>query len=263
MIINIIGGNGVMGEIHRKVFEKYGHEVIISGRNSKISIVEAAKKSDLTIISVPIEVTEETIKKVAPFCKAIIDFTSFKEFPVNTMLKYSKKECEVCGLHPLYGSVNSIKGKTIISCKTERTGKICNEIIACLKKEGAEIIEMSPIEHDKKVVSLNQVLRLKVMAAYMETIKESGLSAKEFYEISSPPTRLIIELMARQINEKNDSMYNEMIKNDKFAKENEDLFVEKIENTKINYTELAKELRDYFGNEFLKELQEKVKKKID
>ena len=144
MIINIVGGRGVMGSMHKRIFEKYGHEVIISGRASNPSIEEAAKQSDISIISVPISATEETIRKVALYCKAIADFTSFKKMPIDAMLKYTKKGAEVVGIHPLYGNVDSISGQTIIVCKTPRTGKICNELIECLKKEGATIIEMSP-----------------------------------------------------------------------------------------------------------------------
>src|SRR3989344_324312 len=125
MKINIVGGSGIMGSVHSQVFESLGHEVIISGRNSNPSIEESSINSDVTIISVPITAVEEVIKRVAPHCKALLDFTSVKTKPLKLMLEYSNRECEVAGLHPLYGPVSSIKGRTIIYCKTEKSGKTC------------------------------------------------------------------------------------------------------------------------------------------
>lgn len=263
MIINIIGGGGVMGSVHGKIFEKYGHEIILSGRNSNPSIEEACKKSDVTIVSVPIEATEEVIRKIGKYCKAIMDFTSLKRFPLEAMLKYSDKNCEVAGLHPLYGDVKSIIGQTIVLCKTKRTGKKCAEIVECLRKEGAKIIDMSAEEHDKKVTSLNQVLRLREITAYVKTMSDFGYSLKEMYNIAPPPTKLLIELFARQINEKNDSMYFEMIKNDSFLAEIEEKFIDNFKKTGSNYDKVASELRSKIGPEFLDELKDKIKDKIE
>lgn len=86
-----------MGQVHKPLFEKEGHTVIISGRNSTPDIETAAEQADLTIISVPIPVTSEIIKKIASKCKAIMDFTSLKTFPISDMLKYSRQDCEVGG----------------------------------------------------------------------------------------------------------------------------------------------------------------------
>lgn len=263
MIINIVGGSGLMGKIHRKVFENFGHEVIISGRNSERSIEEAARMSDITIVSVPIEATEETIKKVAPYCKAIMDFTSVKGKPVETMLKYSNQDCEVLGLHPLYGYVDHIKGRTIIYCKTERTGSKCNEVIECLKKAGAKLIEMSVDEHDKKVLSLGQILRFRVIEAYGKTAHDFGLSIEDMYSLSPPPTKLLIEILSRQLDDKNDSMYEEMIRSDRFLQEVETKFIENLKLTKKSYRNISSDMKNKISKEFLKDLQEKAKKKIN
>lgn len=263
MIINIVGGSGIMGSVHKPIFEKSGHRVITSGRNSNPSIKEAAKQSDITIISVPIDATEEIIKEIGPYCKAIVDFTSLKEFPVAAMLKYSDKKCEVAGLHPLYGEVKSIKNKPIIYCKTERSGQMCQELINCLKDNGAEIIEMSTKDHDKEVLSLNQALRIKEVAAYIKTITGGSLSVEEMYKIAPPPTKAIIELCARQINENNDDMYVEMIKRDKYMKSTEDKFLDNFKQVGKNYKKIASELRNSFGLKFLREMQEKAEKNIE
>ncbi len=263
MIINIVGGSGVMGSVHKPVFESAGHKVIISGRNSEISIEKASEKSDLTIISVPINAVSDVVKKVAPYCKAIMDFTSLKAFPLKDMLNYSGKECEVAGLHPLYGKVKSIRGKTVVYCKTEKSGKKCGEIVNCLKMAGAQIKEMTPEEHDKNVVSINQALRIKELTTYIKTIKDECFSIKEMYDIAPPPTKVLIELCARQLNLNNDSMYVGIIKRDNFAEYFEKKFLDNFKLVGSDYEKIASELRKAFGSDFLKEMQEKAEKKID
>ena len=64
MIINIAGGTGIMGKVHKPMLESQGHEVILSGRSTTPDMLEATKISDLTIVSVPIPHTEEIIKKL-------------------------------------------------------------------------------------------------------------------------------------------------------------------------------------------------------
>ncbi len=257
MKINIVGGSGIMGSVHKPVLEAAGHKVIISGRNSTPTMEEAAQNSDLTIISVPIPVTEDVIKKIASHCTAIMDFTSLKNFPLNAMLKYSPKNCEVGGLHPLYGSVSSIKDETVIYCPTERSGKKCQEIIDALKLAGAEIITATPEEHDLKI-ALTQNARIKILEAYALLIKDSKMTIEEAYKFSPPPTKKILDLIARQVNENNDEMYKAMQKynpSDKKIKENLIKILKNPENA-------PEKIRELF-NDNLKSAQERAKKAIE
>ncbi len=255
MKINIVGGSGVMGTLHKPILEAAGHKVIISGRNSILSMEEAAKSSDLTIISVPIPAVENTIQKVAPYCTAIMDFTSLKCFPIKAMLKYSNKSCEVAGLHPLYGKVLSIKERTIIYCLTNRAGKKCEEIVNAFKIAGAKIITATPQEHDK-IIAITQNARNRLLEAYITLIKNSGISINEAYKFAPPPTKILLDLIARQINESNDEMYKAM-KNFNPNKNITDSLTKSIKNPSN-----AKELRELYNTE-LKSAQERAKKLIE
>lgn len=256
MLINIVGGNGKMGRVHKPVFEAAGHKVLISGRTSTPSIEDAAKHSDLTIISVPLDVTEEVIKKVAPHCTAIADFTSVKEMPVKTMLKYSREDCEVLGLHPLYGEIPSIKGETIIYCLTERKMDKTWYLFKTLDEAGAELRPMNPKSHDTFVNGLLQNTRTAMIQAYLSQVATSGLSIQDAYVLSPPPTRAILDLAARQFDESNDELYEAMKKINP--------------NTSYLERELAKSLdiplspaqiRNFYGKE-LKQAQERAKKRL-
>ena len=259
MRINLVGGRGDMGKIHSKVFEELGHEVIITGRSSNPTPIEAAKISDITIISVPLSETEEIIKQVAPHAKAIVDFSSVKMKPMEWMLKYSKKDTEVAGLHPLYGETDSIKDKTIVFCKTEKTGKTCNVLVKILKQAGANIIEMTPEEHDLKVNGLSQNARTIILETFGAILNKNKIDVESFYKISPPPTRLILDLLARQSNEKNDEMYESMKKlNPKQEEINKEL-LECL--AQVIKEQNPQNIRDLFGKE-LKSAQDRVKREI-
>ncbi|MBI2046907.1 prephenate dehydrogenase/arogenate dehydrogenase family protein [Candidatus Pacearchaeota archaeon] len=258
MKINIAGGRGLVGRIHQPIFENAGHEVIISGRKTSPNLEEAAKICDLTIVSVPINAARESIKIVAPYCTAIMDFTTTKILPVNAMLKYTSKDCEVGGLHPLYGDVSSIKGRTIIYCPTKRSGKKCEEIVKNLEQAGAKIKQMSPEQNDLLVAGFLQNARTRFLEAYGLLLKRTGLTIQELYEISPPPTRILLDLIARQVNEKNDKLYNDMRKfNPKdyeIKKQLENCIKEVLQNPVYN----PRQIRELFGNE-LEKAQKRIK----
>ena len=261
MKINIVGGNGLMGRMHKSAFEMAGHEVIISGRHTNLTPEAAARKSDITIISVPISKTEEIIKKVAPYCKAIMDFTSLKIFPINAMLNYSSGKCEVGGLHPLYGEVDSIRGRTIIYCPTERSGDRCNEIIDCLKLAGAKIKEMDPEKHDLLVAGISQSARLNLLEGFALLVEESGIDLNELYEISPPPTKILINLLARQVDESKDILYKELRDNNPFVSGIDEILASSIKHLR-EQKNLPERIRKLFGSELVS-YQKKAKKIIE
>lgn len=213
MKINMICGKE--GEQNYKsIFEKGDHEVIISGRKVTFNLEEAAKQSDLTIVSVPISATEAVIKQVAPYCSAIMDFTRLKEFSFKAMEEYAPRECEIGGLHPLYGEVSSVKGKSVIYCETERSGPKCRAVMGCFMYAGAKVIKMTPRDHDFVVGEWLQNVRKKLLDAYGALLvyesSQKGLSLEELRNMSPPPTRILIDLIARQNRPEDRELYNDM-----------------------------------------------------
>jgi chorismate mutase/prephenate dehydrogenase len=237
MIINIAGGNGPMGKTHKPIFEAAGHSVIISGRKTTPNLEIATSVADLTIVTVPLPITAEIIMRVAPLAEAIMDFSGVKIHPVNTMLKYSSEKCEVGGLHPLYGLRSSINGESVVYCPTTRSGKKCAQIISAFEKAGAKIVKMTPEEHDQKM-DLVQNQRTIMLRKYITEMEESGYSIQEIYAVAPPPTRILLDLLARQVDEANGSMYEEMIEHNHFtSKKGLDKLMTSIQ------------IREYYGRE--------------
>ena len=262
LTINIVGGTGIMGKVHKQIFEKAGHKVLLTGRKTKLTPKKAAKISDVTIISVPIKVTKRTIKKIAPYCKAIMDFTSLKEEPLKTMLEYSNPNAEVAGLHPLYGEVKSIKGRTIILCKTRRTGKICLEVINALKKAGAEITSMGAREHDTIINNILQNARIQMLEAYGLILSKAGIDFDLAYRLSTPQTKIILDVLSRLVDEKSDDLYAEMRKANKSNKAMIKDLIRSLIKTEKNPKQTREKIRALFGKNLVK-AQERVKKIID
>ena len=261
MKINIAGGTGVMGKVHRDLFEKAGHEVILSGRSTSPGLEEAAQDSDLTIVSVPIHATKQLIKTIAPYSSALMDLTGLKVFPIKAMLKYSRESCEVGGLHPLYGDVASLEGQTIVYCPTERSGEKCRTVLDAFQKSGLKIKTMNPKAHDLYVGGIAQNARVIALQAFALLMEGNGLSAKELYEISPPPTKILLDLIARQADEKNDELYQDMRDYNHSTPKVIQYLGETLGSSEG--ADIPQRIRNLFGDSLLREAQARAKTLVD
>lgn len=206
VIVGIIGGTGAMGQFFKRFFEKNDCKVIVSSRKTRLKPIDCAKKSDVVLISVPIDVTVDVIKKIAPHVNKnslLIDTTSIKKEPVNVMLRYAK--CEVIGMHPVFGpNVNSLKGQTIVLCPS-RTKKWLKWVINILKKNKARIKITDPGKHDE-MMSIIQGLNHFSTLSVAHAMKNSGMNIDESLEYTSPIYRLRMAMLGRILNQ-NPSLY--------------------------------------------------------
>lgn len=264
MIINLVGGSGAMGRTHKPELEKQGHEVIISGRNSSPSPIEAAAISDLTIISVPIRYTEQAIRDVAPYSKAIMDFTGVKTLPLKWMERYSKPDTEIGGLHPLYAQEKSLKDKTIVYCPTIRSGERCKEIVSSFEKQGAYITRMEHNKHDL-LMAVVQNLRRSILSGVGLVLSkledELDLDCEHIYKCSPSPTKLLLTLLARQSNPKNDEMYQDMREFNPYQRRVDEIFKNAFWNANQR-EDTTNKIRDFFG-EFLEQAQNIAKNHVE
>jgi prephenate dehydrogenase len=241
-----------MGKMHKPMFEAAGHEVIISSvrkvKPGVVDAIEATKRSDVTIISVPIRNTEEVIWKVAPYCAgALMDFTGIKTKPLIHMMLAGEKAREVGGLHPLYGEVPSIKGEGVVYCPTRTSKHACNKVIEAFGKAGAKVTIMKAEEHDL-AMHVVQNERITALQGLMKRIRESKLRIETLYDISPPPTRVMIDLLARQIHPKNDELYEDMLQFNPNS----------VGYEPKSYIRFAREAREFLGQEFLAKAQERA-----
>ncbi len=167
MRVAIIGGSGKMGRWFASFLLKEGNEVIITGRNEKKLLaakrqlgvevatnnVEAVKSADAILLSVPIGSFEEVVEQVSPYMRpeqVIIDITSIKVFPVETMHKHIKAGL-ILGTHPVFGpGARSIANQNFVLTPTnERERTLAQKIREYLEIRGAKVTLMTPREHDE------------------------------------------------------------------------------------------------------------------
>lgn len=198
--VSIIGGTGKMGSLFRPLFEKEGCNVIVSGRDSKITPEEAAKKGDIVIVTVPIRYTIDIIKKIGPYVKKealLTDFTSVKIEPVKAMLKYS--EAEVVGGHPVFGPSVELRGQDYVLCPA-REGNYISWFKEFLKRQGLNIIEITPEEHDKKMGIIQCLTHLSAIAVG-DVLRNMDIDVEETLKLASPVYRLRMGMIGRILNQ--------------------------------------------------------------
>ena len=166
MKIAIIGGSGKMGRWFANFLLKDGKEVIITGRSQEKLLeakqqlgvevadnVEAVKRADTIVVSVPIDDFEAVIKQVCPYIRpeqVIIDITSIKKSPVEIMHKHIKKGLTL-GVHPMFGpGARDITHQNFVltpTNKNERT--LAQKVREYLETRGARVTLMTPRQHDE------------------------------------------------------------------------------------------------------------------
>ncbi|MFC2017627.1 prephenate dehydrogenase [Chloroflexota bacterium] len=166
MKIAIIGGSGKMGRWFASFLLKDGKEVIITGRNERklleakqqlgvevASNVEAVRSADIVLLSVSIDNFEEVVKQICPYThsgQAIIDITSIKVFPVETMHKHIKTGVAL-GMHPVFGpGARDIVNQNFVLTPTNNDETaLAQKISKYLEARGARATMMTPYEHDE------------------------------------------------------------------------------------------------------------------
>ncbi|ABR54733.1 Prephenate dehydrogenase [Methanococcus vannielii SB] len=274
MIISIIGGTDGLGKWFASFLKNKGFTVIVSGRDNikgkeaekelgvlyTSSNVEASKKGDIVIISVPINVTDSVIKEVAPHVKPgslLMDITSIKEGPSKLMKEYSNEGVFILPSHPMFGpETPSLKRQVVILTPIEgEINPFFKKIRKFLENEGAKVIVVSPKEHDK-IMGVVQGLTHFVYISLGSTLKDLEIDIKESRNFASPIYELMINIIARIIGQNpylyaDIQMHNSQIINihEAFIKNCEKISKIVQEQDRDSFVENMKNSAEHFGNE--------------
>ncbi|WP_196793254.1 prephenate dehydrogenase [Methanococcus maripaludis] len=274
MIISIIGGTDGLGKWFASFLKNRGFDVIVSGRDlvkgkdveNELGVIytndniDAAKKGDIVIISVPINVTESVIKDVAPHVREgslLMDITSIKEKPSKLMNELSKSGVFVLPTHPMFGpETPSLNRQVVILTPTEKEkNPFFEKIHEFLENEGAKVIVVSPKEHDK-IMGVVQGLTHFVYISLGSTLKDLGIDIKESRNFASPIYELMINIIARIIGQ-NPYLYADIQMHNPQIKTIHDTFIKNCENIseivqnkdRDSFVENMKNSAKHFGNE--------------
>ncbi len=213
--IGIIGGRGKMGGWLENFFIKLNLKVLISDFGTPLTNKELTQQSDIVIISVPILKVAKVVKEIKNSLKKdalLCDVTSLKVRPVEEM---KRAKVNALGMHPLFGPLTpNLEGQTIVFChvKDNNWVKFLERIFV---SQGAEIVEISPKEHDKQVAIIQALIHFtNISFARTLYAKKWRLNSSFF----TPVFRLQTMILGRILGQKPEMLASIQMENPYFPK---------------------------------------------
>lgn len=193
----IVGGAGAMGRLLQRLFGELGHEVSILDRDTVDRVDAEVPAADVVVISVPIEVSEEVIRRVGPHMRAdalLMDVTSIKQAPLRAMLEATS--ASVLGTHPMFGpGVHSLQGQRIVVCPG-RGDAWRRWVEQMFSARGLVVEEASPEVHDR-AMAVVQVLTHFQTQVLGWALARIGVPLSESRRFTSPAYLMELYIAAR------------------------------------------------------------------
>ena len=195
--VAIVGGRGQIGGVLARLFGDLGHRVLLADVDTALTPEDAAAAADVTVVSVPIEVTEAVIRRVGPHVREdalLMDVTSVKGAPVAAMLEATR--ASVLGTHPMFGpSVHTLQGQRVVLCRA-RGDAWADWVARAFAARGLVITETTPAQHDR-AMSVVQVLTHFQTQVLGLTLARLGVPLEETLRFTSPAYVLELYVAAR------------------------------------------------------------------
>lgn len=195
--VAVIGGHGGIGRRMAGLFQDLGHDVLLADLDTELSAVEAARKAHVTLVCVPIEVTEQVVREVGPHVPRdglLMDVTSIKQGPLAAMLEAT--EASVLGTHPMFGpGVHSLQGQRIVVCpgRGEAWAAWARQTFA---SRGLVITEASAQEHDRAMATVQVLTHFQTQVLGL-TLARLGAPLAESLKFTSPAYLMELYVAAR------------------------------------------------------------------
>ena len=216
--IGIIGGTGNMGRWFKDFFSGAGYKVLISGRKTPVAPTDMAKKSDVVILSVPLDVAIRLSEEIGPILshdQLLMDLCSLKETILKSMLRFT--QAQVVGTHPLFGPfTDSIKGQNIIVCPGRGTAWL-KWLEDELRGKEAVVTRMDPVTHDRNMAVVQGLIHL-LTVCMARTLQKMNMSSEEALLSSTPIFRINLDLIARLFGQDLD-LYASLVNKNRHTKE--------------------------------------------
>ncbi len=270
-VIGIIGGTGNMGRWFEDFFSKAGHKVLVSGRKTSLTPADMAKKSNIIMLSVPIDAAMSICEDIGPLLshdQLLMDLCSLKETILKKML--SSTQAQVVGTHPLFGPfTDSIKGQNVIICPGRGTAWL-KWVEEEFQSKGAVVKRMDPISHDRNMAVV-QGLTHFLTVCMGRTLQKMNMVPDEAKSCSTPVFRLNIDLIGRLFSQDPD-LYASIVGSNRHVKDVMAIFMSAMYEAKESLfsdkegeaTAYLNDIRDFFekfcpeglkeSNKILKEL---------
>lgn len=202
--IGIIGGTQGMGAYLARVFTGAGYTVETMGLDAGRPAEEVAASHDVVILSVPIAVTVEMAKKIAPHVRAgacLMDITSVKRAPLAAMLDSAPESVDVVGSHPMFGPHGiDFDRQKVVLCRGRGEAAFIR-VKKLFETFGAETIEATAEEHDAQMALIQVLVHEKtmVLGSVLERLKADLGRSLQF---ASPIYRSEMAMIGRMFSQR-------------------------------------------------------------
>ena len=246
--ICIVGGNGEMGQMTRNIFSKYlpEYELTIFDESDWSNPQVKLANQDIVILSVPIFLTNEIIKKVVPYISAgtiLADYTSVKEDPLNAMLE--NYDGAVVGLHPIFGpTIDNPDNQVIVVCDGRLKEKY-SYFIEDLARVGFSIENMTAKEHDEAMTFIQGIEHFSTYCMGM-FLKHKNIDIQKMMKLASPVYRMELNIIGRLFSQ-GPGLYSDIIMSDK---QRQDTISEFAEFVSTNAEKVANGDKESFKDNF-------------
>jgi chorismate mutase/prephenate dehydrogenase len=197
LTVAVIGGRGSMGALIARMFGDLGHSVVVADHETELKPGDAAQVADVTVISVPIDVTAQVIREVGPRLRPdslLMDVTSVKSEPMQAML--DSTPASVVGTHPMFGpSVHSVQGQRVVVCRG-RGDHWAEWVSSMFTARGLAVVETTPEHHDRMMATV-QVLTHFQTQVHGLTLARLGAPLDESLRFTSPAYLMELYMGAR------------------------------------------------------------------
>ncbi len=196
-VVAVIGGQGAMGRCMAELFGDLGHSVMIADLDTQLTPEEAAAVADVVVVSVPIDVTVDVIRRIGPLVRPealLMDVTSTKAAPVEAMRDHCPGS--VIGTHPLFSpSVHSVQGQRVVLCPV-RGDAWLGWLKQMLHARGLVLMESTAEAHDH-AMAIVQVLVHFSTEVMGRTLAGVGVEIEDTLRFTSPVYLMELLMTAR------------------------------------------------------------------
>ena len=267
--VAVIGAKGGLGRRMAELFSELGHHVLAVDLDTELTGAEAASRADVTLIAVPIAVTEQVIRELGPHVPAhglLMDITSIKGPPVATMLAATR--ASVLGTHPMFGpGVSTLQGQRIVVCKG-RGDDWAEWAMRNFRARGLVITEASAEEHDRAMASVQVLTHYQTQVLGL-TLARLGAPLHESLKFTSPAYLMELYVTARHFGQ-DPALYGPIEMENPLSARVTDAFCEAASavrdllrgHDQAGFARMFEEVRAFFGD-FSEEATEKSKFMID
>lgn len=186
--VGIIGGSGQMGEMFKREFRRLGKDVLISDLDSRRTEKGLVVKSDLVIVSVPIDESAKVVKRISPWLREnqlLSDFCSVKSKIIPSMIE---TEAAIISTHPMFGSMPDISKQNIILLPV-RGKKWLGRYQRLYQDLGLNVVVMDDWKKHDVSMSFIQGLMHFFHIVFTQTLKSKHVDLDTLLSICSPVYR--------------------------------------------------------------------------